>query len=864
MRIKLIYLSFFALLLPTVICSAASFNDGGFEITSTFVPWSSTDGEWGSFISGTSDATLTIVSNNTHSGSKSAKYSRAEPGSDNIHLDQILNVTPNTMYEITAWVKGDGILQPVIAVQTMDWSTINSASAPPSEQWTEVRLIFDSGNNTQLRFEWFGGADGSMYRGVPGTSYLDDVSINDTTDLFDNAMKNKYNFDRTEIEQVTPGPVGDPAPLRPITVQNGILVYDDASREEVALFGVNFGPTTYWEYRQTLQKYTNLPLTRETLHNVVDENLARAKRMGAEVIRIHLTVSDLAISTGDLNTNSAFLDAVDYQIAQASSLGIYVNLSMVNEMNTAYYSNSFLVGQERGKWITDPALVSKTQTYIRNMMNHVNPYTGNAIKNEPAIAYIEIMNEPLYVSYDEMINNPVYSSLNADFEARPSPSGFPEFDYVDYRYNYVKEYINDMVSTISNTGCTKPLAWNLGWPGWIYIGNFRNDPGWVNSLLYGNEAVFQAAADSNVDIIAFCLYPGQEDAGAEYWYNPENLDGNNYLPYIKEVYDNYGGHRWALGDRFESKAIVTYEFETFFQQTAYLYPAMARMMRALGSQIACMWRYTLQPSAEYFAGSHFLNLDCTPAKAASFAIASEVFKSTDRNDPYVASADDNLVFDGKLGVSFLNNLSVFCTEDKYMYSTDDNWLPAGLTVPNSPAIITGRGDSSFVQYSGTGIYFIDLQGDMIKLEITPDASWLSPHWYCTYSPPYNKTVLLDYDTVHTFTLNHPEWGSDVKVERYESNGWELIHTGAASFDAKAGKYRITPYTGELPCGGANLDNTGAVNFADYSILASQWHDIPGIPSADIAPEPDKDNLVDIHDLAVIASYWLNLNCVNPQ
>jgi hypothetical protein len=46
-----------------------------------------------------------------------------------------------------------------------------------------------------------------------------------------------------------------------------------------------------------------------------------------------------------------------------------------------------------------------------------------------------------------------------------------------------------------------------------------------------------------------------------------------------------------------------------------------------------------------------------------------------------------------------------------------------------------------------------------------------------------------------------------------------------------------------------------VNFADFGALANQWLMPPGIPSADIAPDP-LDDFVDTWDLAVLADEWL--------
>jgi hypothetical protein len=73
------------------------------------------------------------------------------------------------------------------------------------------------------------------------------------------------------------------------------------------------------------------------------------------------------------------------------------------------------------------------------------------------------------------------------------------------------------------------------------------------------------------------------------------------------------------------------------------------------------------------------------------------------------------------------------------------------------------------------------------------------------------------------------------------------------------------WTGSLEavCGGANLDGVDGINFDDFAILASQWLQAPGSPSADIAPEGSIDGIVDLQDLAVLAYYWLDSGCVVP-
>ncbi|MBN2271898.1 MAG: caspase family protein [Sedimentisphaerales bacterium] len=53
----------------------------------------------------------------------------------------------------------------------------------------------------------------------------------------------------------------------------------------------------------------------------------------------------------------------------------------------------------------------------------------------------------------------------------------------------------------------------------------------------------------------------------------------------------------------------------------------------------------------------------------------------------------------------------------------------------------------------------------------------------------------------------------------------------------------------------DIDNDGKVDARDFRILATQWLEPPGIPSADIAPV-DRDGFVDFRDLGKLFAHWL--------
>jgi hypothetical protein len=67
------------------------------------------------------------------------------------------------------------------------------------------------------------------------------------------------------------------------------------------------------------------------------------------------------------------------------------------------------------------------------------------------------------------------------------------------------------------------------------------------------------------------------------------------------------------------------------------------------------------------------------------------------------------------------------------------------------------------------------------------------------------------------------------------------------------------------CGGADLDESGNVDFTDLAMLAQYWLDdncafSNDCGGADLQPEDNPDGDVDIADLAVFAHHWLDTGC----
>ena len=180
----------------------------------------------------------------------------------------------------------------------------------------------------------------------------------------------------------------------------GVIRWRD-TREEVALFGANYTLPSASDYRAA--GYLGLDRKRQ-----VDADLAQFARMGWDALRLSFWGDwENSDSAGNLVAND-HLDLQDYLIAKAHERGIYMLLSPIVTYEATWpdalaatrqqpgFSNHF----QKCALGTDPAAIAVQANYLRQLLNHVNPYTGVALKDEPAIPFVEMINEPCHHADD--------------------------------------------------------------------------------------------------------------------------------------------------------------------------------------------------------------------------------------------------------------------------------------------------------------------------------------------------------------------------------------------------------------------------------------------------------------------------------
>jgi len=553
-----------------------------------------------------------------------------------------------------------------------------------------------------------------------------------------------------------------------IYTDNGRLYFPNG--EEVSLWGVNFQPDLSWEYRSRF-KPVGVPLEADVLKKKTDEGFDEIRKMNCRLIRCHLTPADFTDEKGNL-VETIYLDLLDYMVAEAATRGIYVYLALINHMNNGYVENSFLNNCKREDWIYDINTVKCIENYTRQLLDRTNPYTKICYKNDPNIAVWELINEPGYYSYEKINGSPNYNFFKSWLKDNNLDD--TKNNYLEYRKNIVLKYINGMYDLIRGTGAPQPVVWNCNW----------------HKMFLGHEDVFEVIAKSKAEVVSFCNYPGQNECKQPYYLNPEDFSNYDFSSFFKNGYEKKEWYGWVLDPAFMKKAKVVYEFETFYNQSAYLYPVMADFYRSLGVQMAAMWTYCLPGYAQYHSGSHFLSLTCTPRKTASFIVAGEIFNSTPLYSKYHPDSPVERITDN-YAYSYKNNLSVFASGEKYFYSGDMlNW---NVIEPESNIKeIAGYGNSSIINYDGSGIYFLKIADDRIEITIEPDSKWIVEPWQ---QWKYKQIVTsLDYNSEHVFELKLNNWiAKNSRVFRIDGNKKKRIKLqgNRIKFNASPGNYIVT-------------------------------------------------------------------------
>ena len=194
--------------------------------------------------------------------------------------------------------------------------------------------------------------------------------------------------------------------------------------EEVKGFGVNYSVPFAHAYRSAQKLNVDLK-------GAIDKDVYHFSRLGFDLYRIHVWDTEISDEDGNLLENE-HLELFDYLLKKLKECDINFVITPI-----AYWGNGWPEPDEdtpgfsnkygKAGSLTEPGAIKAQQNYLKQFLDHVNPYTGVAYKNEPNLIAFEISNEPHH-------------------------KGEPK---------EVQEFIEKMVSAMKSTGTNKPIFYNV-------------------------------------------------------------------------------------------------------------------------------------------------------------------------------------------------------------------------------------------------------------------------------------------------------------------------------------------------------------------------------------------------------------------
>ena len=563
--------------------------------------------------------------------------------------------------------------------------------------------------------------------------------------------------------------------------------------EELALWGVNLQPMLSWEYNSMMKK-AGIPKDAEVWKKMTDKSLDELQLLGANYIRVHLTPGDFTDANGNL-VETIYLDLLDYLTAEAPKYGIYICYAFFNHMGRSEVAESFMeTSYKIANVIGRPKEVKKkhhkalrmfesnffeaSKKYIKNLLKRTNPYNDKTYNSDANIVAWEIMNEPVFFQRNDL---KTYPQEYRRYQSWLAERGVSDIDknYFEYRKQRVLQYINEIHDAIRKGGAVVPVIWSLNWH------RFRN----------GHEDIFEAVAESKVEAVAFCTYPGQNIAKQRGGGNYESFSGDlssyDFSEWFRRGYNQQARYGWLKSEMFSDKAKVVYEFESFYNHSSYIYPALADFQRSLGAQAAAMWHYSMTDYAQYNGGSHVFNLKTTPAKAAAFAVASKVFQNTPILQNYHVESPSNFQSQN-FSYSLKKNRSIY-SDDSYFFYSNDVLDMGKMITSKSPKEIFGYGKSPLVNYEGTGTYQLKISEKEIIVHIQPDVVY---NHSLSYRSKKKKHLITEFEDQkkHAMTISIDGWESGkFTIFKLTETGKKKKIKGIKELSLKIapGKYKIT-------------------------------------------------------------------------
>ncbi|NJB71948.1 hypothetical protein GGR42_002410 [Saonia flava] len=215
----------------------------------------------------------------------------------------------------------------------------------------------------------------------------------------------------------------------------GVMHWGD-TKKEVKGFGVNYSTPFAHVYRSAKRMGIDPK-------EAMDNDVYHLSRLGFDLYRIHVWDTEISDTLGNLIENQN-LDMFDYLLKKLKDKGFNFMITPI-----AFWGNGWPEPDDetpgfshkygKGDCLHNPDAIKAQHNYLEQFLNHVNPYTGVAYKDEPNMIAFEISNEPHHRGDAEKVTDFVSGMVQA---MRKTGLKKPIFYNISHGVHFANAYFN--------------------------------------------------------------------------------------------------------------------------------------------------------------------------------------------------------------------------------------------------------------------------------------------------------------------------------------------------------------------------------------------------------------------------------------
>lgn len=168
----------------------------------------------------------------------------------------------------------------------------------------------------------------------------------------------------------------------PVRIRDGRFVFSDRPDQPLRFYGTNLCSGAPYTSKEWAERLAN-----------------RIASYGFNVLRLHHHDGGMTMKNNTTQLNPETMDQLDYLVHCLKQRGIYITTDLyisrrLPKGEIPEYPDvlSDITAYKAMFWLLDSVWLN-WRTYCENYLNHVNPYTGLTIKDDPALIAVSIINE---------------------------------------------------------------------------------------------------------------------------------------------------------------------------------------------------------------------------------------------------------------------------------------------------------------------------------------------------------------------------------------------------------------------------------------------------------------------------------------